>query len=348
MAQILYWTVYADSVADYANDATDAAKVAAGQDSTGSSLPSGQHGSQTFTGGTATVDASTAASGLTAGTRYRIAWTIYDDVATTYGGGTGATYVVFSAPFSALAADDGSYTITGNDVTVRANRKITADDGAYAITGNDAALRVGRVLIAAAGSYTLSGQTADLTYTPATGYSLSLAAGNYTLSGQDATLRVGRKLTAAAGSYVISGQDATVTYVTGYALTCDAGEYSLTGQAATFKRGYILTADDGVYAISGKATTLRYSGAAQPVKGLPTWYYNPGNLPMDVPAWLARELMSVSRATYGAAPIIQMQVQYAEPAKPRDGMVVLADGSTWDPGSGAGIYARISGAWVQL
>ena len=84
------------------------------------------------------------------------------------------------------------------------------------------------------------------------------------------------------------------------------------------------------------------------ITGLPTWYYAPGNIPLDAPAWLTRELMSVSRASYGAAPIIQFQVQYAEPAKPRDGMVVLADGSTWNPGSGAGIYARIGGAWVQL
>ena len=92
--------------------------------------------------------------------------------------------------------------------------------------------------------------------------------------------------------------------------------------------------------------TITKTDAAVPVKGLATWYYNPGNLPMDVPAWLARELMSVSRATYGAAPIIQMQVQYAEPAKPRDGMVVLAAAGVID--TNAGIYARIDGAWVQL
>lgn len=38
----------------------------------------------------------------------------------------------------------------------------------------------------------------------------------------------------------------------------------------------------------------------------------------------------------------------AAPAKPRDGMVVYADGVAWDPGGGAGVYARIAGAWVKL
>lgn len=37
-----------------------------------------------------------------------------------------------------------------------------------------------------------------------------------------------------------------------------------------------------------------------------------------------------------------------EPAKRRTGMVVLADGSDWDPGSGAGFYGYNAGAWVKL
>jgi hypothetical protein len=45
---------------------------------------------------------------------------------------------------------------------------------------------------------------------------------------------------------------------------------------------------------------------------------------------------------------IQLETLYAEPDKPREGMVVKADGTTWNPGSGAGVYARISSAWVKL
>lgn len=37
-----------------------------------------------------------------------------------------------------------------------------------------------------------------------------------------------------------------------------------------------------------------------------------------------------------------------EPDKPRNGQIVLADGTNWDPGSGAGFYGRSAGAWVKL
>lgn len=38
---------------------------------------------------------------------------------------------------------------------------------------------------------------------------------------------------------------------------------------------------------------------------------------------------------------------YVEPARPREGMIVYADGTVWDPGSGRGIY-RYDGAWSQV
>ena len=36
------------------------------------------------------------------------------------------------------------------------------------------------------------------------------------------------------------------------------------------------------------------------------------------------------------------------PKKPREGMIVIADGTNWDPGSGKGAYEYKSGAWVKL
>lgn len=35
-------------------------------------------------------------------------------------------------------------------------------------------------------------------------------------------------------------------------------------------------------------------------------------------------------------------------SKPRDGMLVYADGTNWDPGFGEGVYARIASAWIAL
>lgn len=41
-------------------------------------------------------------------------------------------------------------------------------------------------------------------------------------------------------------------------------------------------------------------------------------------------------------------VRYAAPSKLREGMVRFADGTSWDPGSGKGLYIYYSGAWNKL
>lgn len=38
----------------------------------------------------------------------------------------------------------------------------------------------------------------------------------------------------------------------------------------------------------------------------------------------------------------------AEPAKYSDGMVVYADGTNWNPGSGEGLYMRYNSTWNYL
>jgi hypothetical protein len=39
---------------------------------------------------------------------------------------------------------------------------------------------------------------------------------------------------------------------------------------------------------------------------------------------------------------------YAAPTKPREGDIRYADGTTWNPGSGQGIYAYYGAAWHFL
>lgn len=43
-----------------------------------------------------------------------------------------------------------------------------------------------------------------------------------------------------------------------------------------------------------------------------------------------------------------LKTLYAAPNRILEGMLVKADGTIWNPGSGAGIYARVGGAWVKL
>lgn len=62
---------------------------------------------------------------------------------------------------------------------------------------------------------------------------------------------------------------------------------------------------------------------------------------------LIRELQRISEVVnqlfegYG-------QVLHVAPERPEEGMLVFADGTDWNPGSGAGYYERVGGAWVKL
>lgn len=73
------------------------------------------------------------------------------------------------------------------------------------------------------------------------------------------------------------------------------------------------------------------------------------NEPDDLPAFLNEELQRLAKEATAAKDYFQLSVLHVEPSKPRDGMIAQADGTDWNPGgTGAGIYARISGAWVKL
>lgn len=47
-------------------------------------------------------------------------------------------------------------------------------------------------------------------------------------------------------------------------------------------------------------------------------------------------------------PWVILAKQYQEPGRLMEGMVVNADGTSWNPGGGAGLYQYLSSAWVKL
>ena len=63
--------------------------------------------------------------------------------------------------------------------------------------------------------------------------------------------------------------------------------------------------------------------------------------------WLQDELRRIS-ASVEEAQILHLPPIYEEPGFVEDGMVVNADGSSWDPGSGPGLYLRRLGAWEPV
>ena len=61
-----------------------------------------------------------------------------------------------------------------------------------------------------------------------------------------------------------------------------------------------------------------------------------------------QEFEQVSRAMSEPNDMLLLEMRYVAPAKPRDGMVVLADGVNFNPGSGGGYYGYRAGAWRFL
>jgi hypothetical protein len=80
-------------------------------------------------------------------------------------------------------------------------------------------------------------------------------------------------------------------------------------------------------------------------------FYKPNQVPFDakmLPQFLATELANIALASQNSNQYALLEMQYAEPKKKRDGMIVLADGVTWNPGSGAGYYGYRASAWRFL
>jgi hypothetical protein len=63
--------------------------------------------------------------------------------------------------------------------------------------------------------------------------------------------------------------------------------------------------------------------------------------------WLAQELQRIAEEL-AETTVVELRPIFAAPSKPREGMIVSADGTSWNPGAGAGAYERKGGAWVKL
>ena len=60
------------------------------------------------------------------------------------------------------------------------------------------------------------------------------------------------------------------------------------------------------------------------------------------------EFYRLARVMAMPQPFLLLATSYKAPEKPQDGMIVKADGTHWNPGSGAGYYGYKSGGWSFL
>jgi hypothetical protein len=75
--------------------------------------------------------------------------------------------------------------------------------------------------------------------------------------------------------------------------------------------------------------------------------YSPDPVPSDparIPSYLTNEFAKIQSILN--APL-KLEVVQVAPDKPRNGDVVEADGTNFNPGAGAGTYIRRLGAWVK-
>ena len=63
--------------------------------------------------------------------------------------------------------------------------------------------------------------------------------------------------------------------------------------------------------------------------------------------WVIAELRTIGTALLSVDQIELVKL-HVEPSKPRVGMIVYADGTDWNPGSGVGFYGHSGSAWVFL
>ena len=60
------------------------------------------------------------------------------------------------------------------------------------------------------------------------------------------------------------------------------------------------------------------------------------------------ELWNIAKAMQSPNEFLMVAMSHKQPDKPRDGMIILADGTDFNPGSGAGFYGYRAGAWRFL
>lgn len=76
--------------------------------------------------------------------------------------------------------------------------------------------------------------------------------------------------------------------------------------------------------------------------------YFPETVPdEDLQIYLQRELEKIA-ASLNVKDVIIFEILNVAPVRIQDGMLIYADGTNFNPGSGEGFYGRENGIWVKL
>jgi hypothetical protein len=67
-----------------------------------------------------------------------------------------------------------------------------------------------------------------------------------------------------------------------------------------------------------------------------------------LPGFLRQELLGIKQSLEQGSDAFYLTTLYAAPKKIKEGQIIKADGVTYNPGSGAGVYCYRGGAWTFL
>jgi hypothetical protein len=185
-------------------------------------------------------------------------------VASNVGGSTDDTSAVYisSGQFEALldsvinhytlTASSGSFTESGQAVTLLRPRGMSITSGSFTETGFDVGLQKGFGLALEFGTFTETGNTVSLQ----TAKKLTVIAGSFSESGQNTNLLWGHRSSLNTGSLALTGSNVNLNH--GRFLSLTAGSFTETGNAVSLLRGRSLALAFGSFGLTGNAVLLRF------------------------------------------------------------------------------------------
>jgi len=163
---------------------------------------------------------------------------------------THGTYALSMQGAAKLITDiypSGTFTLSGNAVTLSAQRAFPVDAGSFTFSGQDVGLDYGFGIVVDSGTYTLTGQ--DIIFD--TGFGIVVDSGSFTLTEQDINIHI--SMNAVNGSFTVTGQNIPK----GISEAFDEGTFTYTGRDADFTVQRLFVIDNGSYAVTGYDTKFR-------------------------------------------------------------------------------------------
>jgi|GEM_PF-1047172 len=131
----------------------------------------------------------------------------------------------------------GSY----GSFTEKSGYRIIAETGSFSLTGNNANLLANRILSAQTGNFILTGNPSNLLK----GYKITTATGSFILTGSNVQLSYNRGIKAETGSFILTGNDISIKWT--HILRAETGSFILTGGQIYFRKGLIKVNYEGLF-----------------------------------------------------------------------------------------------------